>query len=67
MTARGRQQVNRDPDRRMPPQPHPGFWELPAELPFDVCGRCACPVPATDKSRQRHLAWHEEVDGRRSA
>jgi hypothetical protein len=50
-----------DPDRR---PTHPAaFWPLPPEQALVVCGRCACPVPATDRAQQLHRQWHEQVAG----
>lgn len=48
--------MNRDPDRRR----HPGYWPLDPDLDLDVCGICACLVPATDKAHQIHRAMHPQ-------
>jgi len=40
-----------------------GFWPLPEGQALLVCGRCACPVPATDKAQQLHRQWHEQLAG----
>jgi hypothetical protein len=51
-----------DPDRRRTPDPHPGFWELPAGQTLVICGRCSCPIPDTDRAKRKHLEHHGQVD-----
>jgi hypothetical protein len=54
---------DRDPDRRPTPDPHVGFWPLTDVQALLVCGRCACPVPATERAQQVHRSWHEQLAG----
>lgn len=54
--------ADRDPDRRRPGPPHPGFAPLPQDVAVDVCKRCSVLVPATDKARQNHM----RSEGRKS-
>jgi hypothetical protein len=49
-----------DPDYRpSDPPTGDGFWPAPVS----VCGRCSAMIPATDKARQLHRRFHEQVAG----
>jgi hypothetical protein len=56
----GHRRPSRDPDWR-PTRPN-GYWPLPPDQPMLVCGRCSCPIPATDRAQEVHNRHHEAVD-----
>ena len=60
--SNGHPRLVKDPDYRPTPPPA-GYWPLPEDHPLVVCGRCCAAVPATERARQGHRWFHEQVDG----
>jgi hypothetical protein len=45
-----------------PTRPATAFWPLSEGHQLVVCGRCSAAIPATERARQGHLRFHEQVD-----
>lgn len=50
-------------DRGWLPTPSNRFWPLPADHELTVCSGCAAVVPASERSQERHKAFHEQIAG----
>jgi hypothetical protein len=50
----------KDPDWR-PSIQRPAYWPLPSIQPLAVCGRCLAAIPDSDRAKQGHRQWHEQL------
>ena len=58
-----RSRVNRDPDRRPAHEGTiAGFWPFPEGTRLVICGRRACPVPATLKAQRTRQRHHDTIE-----
>lgn len=55
---------DRDPDRRRPAPPHPGFDQREIDVDMDVCRWCATHVPADEVRRVKHEDWDQRMANR---
>jgi hypothetical protein len=53
---------NRDPDRRRPAPPHPGYAQFPLDIDTDVCWLCRALVPATEFARAKHAERDQKIE-----
>jgi hypothetical protein len=53
--------VDRDPDRRRPAPPHPGYAQKPLDIDLDICRLCRAVVPATETARTKHAEWDRKI------